>query len=138
MIGFGFVDFSLIAFHFQKTAVLSRNWIPISYGVAMGAGAVANLFLGRLYDKMGLGILIGVFLIASFSTPLVFFGGATWVIVGMALWGINKGAQDTLFKPAISGLISPERRSTAFGIFDTGFGIAWLVGSVAFGLPNCV
>ena len=48
--------------------------------------------------------------------------------------GNQQRAQDTLFKPAISGLISPERRSTAFGIFDTGFGIAWLVGSVAFGL----
>ena len=75
-----------------------------------------------------------MFLISSFFTPLVFFGGATWAIVGMALWGINKGAQDTLFKPAISGLIAPDRRSTAFGIFDTGFGVAWLVGSITFGL----
>jgi MFS family permease len=134
MIGFGFVDFSLIAFHFQKTATLSNNWIPISYAIAMGVGAVANLFLGRLYDKVGFSILIGVFLISSFFTPLVFFGGAIWAIVGMALWGINKGAQDTLFKPAISGLIAPDRRSTAFGIFDTGFGVAWLVGSITFGL----
>ena len=52
----------------------------------------------------------------------------------MVLWGINKGAQDILFKPAIAGLIPPRRRSTAFGIFDTGFGIAWLVGSICFGL----
>jgi predicted MFS family arabinose efflux permease len=134
MIGFGFVDFSLIAFHFQKAATFSSNWIPISYAIAMGAGAIANLVLGRLYDKAGFSILISVFLVASFFTPLVFFGSATWAIVGMALWGINKGAQDTLFKPAISGLIAPDRRSTAFGIFDTGFGVAWLVGSVTFGL----
>ena len=52
----------------------------------------------------------------------------------MALWGINKGAQDTLLKPAIAPLIAPQRRSTAFGIFDTCFGAAWLVGSIAFGL----
>ena len=75
-----------------------------------------------------------MFLVASSFTPLVFFGGATWAIVGMALSGINKGAQDTLFKPAISGLIAPSRRSTAFGIFDTGFGIAWLAGSITLGL----
>jgi len=31
-------------------------------------------------------------------------------------------------------LIAADRRSTAFGIFDTGFGVAWLVGSVAFGM----
>jgi predicted MFS family arabinose efflux permease len=47
---------------------------------------------------------------------------------------LNKGAQDTLLKPTIAPLISPARRSTAFGIFDTGFGVAWFTGSIAFGL----
>ena len=134
MIGFGFVDFSLIAFHFQKGGGIPTNWIPVSYAVAMGAGAFANLLLGRLFDKIGFAVLIGVFLVASFSTPLVFFGASSLAFLGMVLWGINKGAQDTLFKPAIAGLIPPRRRSTAFGIFDTGFGIAWLVGSICFGL----
>jgi MFS family permease len=134
MIGFGFVDFSLIAFHFQKAGTISAAWIPISYAIAMGAGAVADLFLGRLYDKAGFAVLIGAFLIASLFTPLVFFGGPASAVVGMALWGINKGAQDTLFKPAITRLIPTGRRSTAFGIFDTGFGMAWLAGSVTFGL----
>jgi len=27
-----------------------------------------------------------------------------------------------------------EKRSTAFGVFDTGFGIAWFLGSAAMGL----
>ena len=53
---------------------------------------------------------------------------------GMALWGFNKGAQDTLLKPAIAPLVPASRRSTAFGIFDTGFGTAWLAGSIALGL----
>jgi hypothetical protein len=44
------------------------------------------------------------------------------------------GAQETLRKPAIALLIAPSRRTTAFGIFDTCFGTAWLVGSIAFGL----
>jgi hypothetical protein len=52
----------------------------------------------------------------------------------MALWGLNKGAQDTLLKPAIAPLVSSSRRTTAFGVFDTGFGTAWLAGSIAFGL----
>ena len=134
MIGFGFADFSLIAFHFQKAGTIPTDWIPVSYAVAMGVGAFANLFLGRLYDKAGFPILIGVFLIASFFTPLVFFGALAPAFLGMALWGINKGAQDTLFKPVISGFIPARRQSTAFGIFDTGFGVAWLAGSICFGL----
>jgi hypothetical protein len=39
--------------------------------------------------------------------------------LGMALWGINKVAEDTLFKAAITGLIPLHRRSSASGIFDT-------------------
>jgi hypothetical protein len=41
LIGFGFVDFSLIAFHFQKTGTLHGSLIPMSYALAMGAGAIA-------------------------------------------------------------------------------------------------
>lgn len=134
MIGFGFVDFSLIAFHFHRTGAITDSWIPISYAIAMGSGAIGNLLLGRLFDKLGFGVLIGVFLISSFFTPLVFFGGSALIVLGMALWGINMGAQDTLLKPATADLIAAGRRSTAFGIFDTGFGAAWLLGSVAFGL----
>jgi MFS family permease len=134
LIGFGFVDFSLIAFHFQRTGTLQGSLIPVSYAVAMGAGAAANFLLGSLYDRIGFPILIGAFLIGSLFTPLVFFGPPVFAWFGMALWGINKGAQDTLLKPTIAPLIAPERRSTAFGIFDTCFGAAWLAGSIAFGL----
>lgn len=134
LIGFGFVDFSLIAFHFHKAGTLQGSLIPMSYAVAMGAGAVANLLLGILYDRIGLPILVGAFLIGALFTPLVFLGPPAFAWFGMALWGINKGAQDTLLKPAIAPLIAPGRRSTAFGIVDTCFGTAWLAGSVAFGL----
>ena len=48
--------------------------------------------------------------------------------------GLNKGAQDTIVKPAMAPLIDAKRRSTAFGVFDTCFGSAWLVGSIALGL----
>jgi MFS family permease len=133
-IGFGFVDFSLIAFHFQKTGALQGSLIPMSYAVAMGAGAVANFLLGDLYDRVGFPVLIGALVIGSLFTPLVFFGPAAFAWVGMALWGISKGAQDTLLKPAIAPLIAPSRRTTAFGIFDTCFGTAWLAGSIVFGL----
>jgi predicted MFS family arabinose efflux permease len=133
-IGFGFVDFSLIAFHFEKTAELGASAIPLSYAVAMGTGAVGNLLLGSWYDRAGFPILIGVFVVGALFTPLVFLGTPALAWLGMALWGLNKGAQDTLFKPAIAPLIPADHRSTAFGIFDTCFGAAWLAGSVVFGL----
>ena len=134
LIGFGFVDFSLIAFHLQRTGVLQREAIPLAYATAMGVGAVGNLALGRLYDRVGMAVIVGVFLVGACFTPLVFFGRATFAFIGAALWGVNKGAQDTLFKPMIAPLIAPSRRTSAFGIFDTVFGVFWVAGSVAFGL----
>jgi hypothetical protein len=34
----------------------------------------------------------------------------------------------------LSAVVPSEKRSTAFGIFDTGFGIAWFAGSAIMGL----
>jgi len=51
----------------------------------------------------------------------------------MVLWGIGMGAQDSLLKAVLANVVPADKRSTAFGVFDTGFGIAWFVGSAAMG-----
>jgi MFS family permease len=66
--------------------------------------------------------------------PLVFFGQLGLALLGMVLWGIGMGAQDSLLKALLSRMIEANKRSTAFGVFDTGFGIAWFVGSATMGL----
>jgi predicted MFS family arabinose efflux permease len=134
VIGFGFVDFSLIAFHLQHTGVLAAEWVPATYAIAMGTGVIGNWTLGAWYDRAGVPVIVGAFLLGALFTPLVFWGGPVLTCVGMGLWGLNKGAQDTLLKPAIAPLIDAGRRTTAFGIFDTVFGTAWLAGSIALGL----
>jgi len=53
--------------------------------------------------------------------------------VGMVLWGIGFGAQDSLFKSIIAGLLPEGRRNLAFGLYYTGYGTGWLVGSVTTG-----
>ncbi|HEV2318137.1 MAG TPA: MFS transporter, partial [Verrucomicrobiae bacterium] len=54
----GFADFSLIAFHFQKTHVVPQNLIPVFYSVAMVTGAIMPPIFGKLLDKMGPGIAL--------------------------------------------------------------------------------
>jgi hypothetical protein len=34
----------------------------------------------------------------------------------------------------LTGVIPPQKRSTAFGLFDTGYGIAWFLWSATMGL----
>ena len=134
LIACGFADFSLMAFHFHKTAMVAQDLIPVFYAVAMAAGALASLVLGRLLDKVGLPALLLAFSLPAFSAPLVFLGGSTMALAGVILWGIGMGAQDSSLKAVLAGIVPPEKRSTAFGVFDTGFGVAWFLGSAAMGL----
>lgn len=46
-----------------------------------------------------------------------------WAIIGMIFWGIGMGAQESILKAAVAGLIPPYKRGTAFGLFNTGFGV---------------
>src|SRR6266513_2466837 len=71
-IGAGFADFALIAFHFQKTAAVATDLIPVYYAVAMAMGALGALIFGRLFDKIGLAVVVAVFFLSSFFAPLVF------------------------------------------------------------------
>lgn len=133
-IGAGFADFALIAFHFQKTGAVATNLIPVYYAVAMAMGAIGALVFGKLFDKIGLAVVLAVFFLSSFFAPLVFLGSGWMALLGMALWGIGMGAQGSLLNALISGVIHAGKRSTAFGLFDTGFGIAWFLGSWLMGL----
>jgi len=134
LIAAGFADFSLISFHLQKAAVVSDQVIPVFYSVAMAMGAISGLVFGRLLDKVGFAILILAFLLGAFFAPFAFSDNAWLAVVGMVLWGISLGAQDSLLKAEIIAFIPVGQRSSAFGVFDTGFGIGWFLGSVAMGL----
>ena len=129
----GFADFALIAFHFQKAAVVSQNLIQVFYAAAMASGAIGSLLFGRLLDRIGLPILILAFFLSALSAPFVFLGGSAFALAGMMLWGIGNGAQSSLVKAVLSGVVAAAKRSTAFGLYDTCFGIAWFLGSAALG-----
>ncbi len=130
----GYADFPLIAYHFQKTSTVSTDWTPVFYAVAMGVDAVAALIFGRFFDRKGLQVLIISVLLSTFFAPLVFLGGFAMSLVGMALWGIGMGAQESIMRAAIATMISVEKRGTAYGIFNTGYGVFWFAGSAVMGL----
>jgi MFS family permease len=129
----GFADFSLIAFHFQKTQVIPDAVAPMLYAAANAMGAIGALVLGRIFDKVGLPVVLAAFFIGSLFAPLVFLGGSTLAGIGVVLWGIGMGAQESLLKPIIAGLAPANQRGTAFGVFDSGFGLAWFLGSALMG-----
>jgi MFS family permease len=134
LIGAGYADFPLIAYHFSKAAVASPDWIPILYAVAMGVDAVAALILGRLFDRLGLSVIMTVAVLSSLFAPLVFLGGFDLALLGMVLWGIGMGAQESIVKAALAEMVPQDRRATGYGIFNTGFGLLWFLGSAVMGI----
>ncbi len=130
----GFADFALIAFHFRATAMLSQSMVPVFYSVAMAAGALASLVFGPLLDRRGAPMLILAVFLSAFFAPLVFLGGPAMALLGMILWGMGMGIQDSSLKAVVAGVVPANKRSTAFGVFDTGYGIAWFLGSAAMGV----
>jgi len=130
----GYADFPLIAFHFQKAAIVQGSLIPLYFAVAMATDALAALVFGRLFDRVGLAILMAVSLLSSLSAPLVFLGGPALALVGVALWGVGLGAQESIMRAAIAPMVPSQRRGTAYGIFNTGYGLFWFLGSALMGV----
>src|SRR6058998_3220596 len=134
LIAAGFADFALIGFHFHKANTVPANLIPVFYAVAMASSALASIPLGRLFDRFGPNISLFAFLISAAAAPFVFLGTSVPALIGMVFWGIGMSAQGSLFQAMLTGVIPPQKRSTAFGLFDTGYGIAWFLGSAVMGL----
>ena len=134
LVAAGFADFALIGFHFQKSHTLPANLIPVFYAVAMASGALSSIPLGRLFDRFGPNIPLLGFVISAAAAPLVFLGSFGFALAGMICWGIGMSAQGSLFQAMLTHVIPAQKRSTAFGLFDTGYGIAWFVGSAGMGL----
>lgn len=135
LFAFGFADFTLITLHAAKTAAFPESALSLLYAAAMAVDAFAALFFGWLYDKVGMKALILSTLCSTFFSCFVFLSGEAWMIgIGILLWGIGMGAQESVMKAAVSGIIPRSMRSTGFGIFETGFGIAWFLGSWLLGI----
>lgn len=134
LVAAGFVDFPLIAFHFQKTSLATLPEIPVFYAVAMGLEALAALLFGKLFDRLGASVLIIGVVMSAASSALAFLGSFYVALAGVALWGAGMGAQQALLRAKIGDLVPPEKRGAAYGIFNTVYGILWFAGSSAVGI----
>ena len=135
LFAFGFADFTLITLHAAKKLAFPESALSLLYAAAMAVDAFAALVFGWLYDKVGMKALILSTLCSTFFSCFVFLSGEAWMIgIGILLWGIGMGAQESVMKAAVSGIIPRSMRSTGFGIFETGFGIAWFLGSWLLGI----
>ncbi|GBC94707.1 hypothetical protein HRbin16_00491 [bacterium HR16] len=133
LVAAGYADFPLMAYHFGKQQLVSSSHIALFYALAMGVDAVGALALGRLFDRIGFGTLVLATLISVGFAPLAFLGGFFGAVTGAILWGLGMSAQESVMRAAVARLIPPERRGTGYGVFHTGYGLAWFAGSALMG-----
>ena len=134
LLALGFVDFPLLAFHFQKNSLTRPAVIPLLYAGAMGVNGLTALIFGRMFDRYGIQIIVLGILVSLLALPFGFLGGPAGVYISVACWATGLGAQDATLRSGISQVVSMNKRGTAFGAFNAAYGVLWFLGSVTMGV----
>ena len=130
----GLISYELVGYHLATAKIVTEQWIPVLLAFSTGCGVIASLVLGKLYDRSPLPTLLVAVFLSSLFSPFAFFGGSPALLAGMVFWGIGYATQDTLFKAVVASVLPEGERNLAFGLFYTGYGVGWLIGSVVTGL----
>jgi predicted MFS family arabinose efflux permease len=130
----GFLDFTLLGFHFQRTQLFHPETIPLLYAGAMGIVGITALVCGRLFDRHGVVVLALGVLVTMLALPLGFLGGRIGGVLAVACWAAGHGVQDATMRSGIAQVVSMNKRGSAFGAFNGVFGVMWFLGSVVMGL----
>lgn len=147
LFAFGFIDYSLVIMHISRnftsiarglaetSSIINSGTIPLLYAGAMLVDAIAALIFGYMYDKKGVKVLVLSTIISAPFSAFVFLGKSVpMVLVGVVLWGIGMGAQESILKAAVTTMVPKSSRATGYGIFECSFGIFWFFGSWLLGM----
>ena len=133
LIAIGYADFNLIAYHLQLTGT-PTGVIPLLYTLAMATAGLSALVVGRSLDRYGMRALFVATVAATIFAPLAFLGSLPAAAIGIALWGVGMGVQDSIMSAPISTMVGPDARARAMGLFNALYGLAWFAGSTVLGV----
>lgn len=147
LFAFGFIDYSIILMHVSRlytplasglaetSALVNSGTLPLLYAGAMLVDAAAALVFGHMYDKKGVRALVwSTLLSAPFALFVFAFDSIPALLLGIALWGVGMGAQESILKAAVSSMVPKSSRATGYGIFECSFGVFWFLGSWLLGV----
>ncbi len=129
----GFAPFPLIAFHVTQRALATDAQVPLMFAAAMAVDAVVALITGHQYDRRGLRVLL-LLPVLSLGTVAAFASATSLVWAGVLAWGAVMGIQESTLRAAVGDLSGSERRATAYGVFNSIYGVALFLGGVVLGL----
>lgn len=91
--------------------------------------------VGALSDRMDRTkvLVVGLFILAAADLVLARAAGVAALVVGVVLWGLHMGCTQGLFAALLADAAPPDRRGTAFGMFNLMSGLAQFCASVIAG-----
>lgn len=135
LFAFGFADYSLIVMHFSRQHLFTAAVLPLLYALAMLTDAASAFVFGWLYDRHArLSLVVSTLVAAPFAVFAFLGSDVASVVIGVVLWGIGMGAQESILKAAVATMVPKRSRATGYGIFECCFGAAWFLGSWLLGV----
>ena len=132
----GLIPYTLILYKASMILPTQEEWIvPLIYLLIQGVDASVALLAGYAYDKFGIKVLLAPFLLSLFP-PLLTVGGTELLtlIIASMFFGLVLGMQESIYRAAVSDLTPISIRGTAYGIFNTAYGVGFLISGGIYGL----
>lgn len=135
LFAFGFADYSLIVMHFSRHHLFTADVLPLLYALAMLTDAASAFVFGWMFDRHArLSLVVSTLVAAPFALFAFLGGSVASAVLGVVLWGIGMGAQESILKAAVATMVPKCSRATGYGIFECCFGAAWFLGSWLLGV----
>jgi MFS family permease len=132
----GLIAYTLILYEASTVLEPTQQWIvPLIYLLIQGVDAPTALIAGYAYDKFGIRILAIPFLLSLFPPLLTMFDAQLSPLIAAAvIFGLVLGMQESIYRAAVSELTPISSRGTAYGIFNTAYGVGFLISGTVYGL----
>ncbi len=128
----GLVHVSLLLY--RVSGVMAGWAAAFTYVLVQLVDAISSPLVGHAYDRFGRSVLYVPFLLSPIPTALTLVGDIQNLLVASALYGLILGMQESVYRAAVGDLVGPELRGTAYGIFNTMYGLGFLISGVLFGM----
>jgi hypothetical protein len=113
----GLVTFGIIGYHLSVDGIVPVAGVPVVYAGAMAVEALAALAVGAVYDRRGAHVLLVVPVLVAAVPALALTRSFLLALVGVAVWGLAFGIQDSTIKALVAEIVPAPRRATAYGVF---------------------
>ncbi|MBC7130913.1 MFS transporter [Candidatus Bathyarchaeota archaeon] len=130
------VPYEFIAYRASMVLQPWELWVvPLIYLIIQLVDAPSALLSGYAFDRVRLRVLTLPFVLSMLLAVVAVLGSGFYLIIFAAiLRGLILGMQESVYRAAVSDFAPATFRGTAYGVFNTVYGVGLLLSGVLYGL----